>query len=208
MKEDLLISSHGWKKYLRQYSQIIRHAETVKSDIIFKKSVNSGRILEWHSEKLSEKRIKYKKYPNIQELKRDPDPIIEFEDRLFELLKYFDINGISAVVLAQPVLWQKNMKESEIAKLWFPVVTISGPVRPSPKWLEEEMKRYNAVQKKCAELNSAEYIPLDELVTKSDDVFFDDCHFTDKGNELVAENVFPVVYSIVKKAITAFINPE
>jgi hypothetical protein len=68
--------------------------------------------------------------------------------------------------------------------------------------MEPEMRAYNQVQEKCAQTNGAIYVPLDTCIPKTTEMFFDDCHFTDKGNQTVADAVYPVLLSEAQKVIT------
>ena len=79
------------------------------------------------------------------------------------------------------------------------VSTPAGSVRPDPAWLRREMARYNDVQRRLAKRLGAVYLDLDTRVAKSLDNYFDDVHYTDRGNRVVAEAVFPMLSDLVEK---------
>ena len=92
-----------------------------------------------------------------------------------------------ALVLGQPVLWEAEMTADERARLWFPIFTPAGPVRPSGAWLAGEMQRFNRAQQHQAEALGATYFDLDGRIPKTLEFFFDDCHYTDAGSRRLAE---------------------
>lgn len=188
-----------WKRALRSFSQIYRHVSKIREGFSIKSAIKSGKAIPWGTGYLPIVWDAYKKYPFVENVSRRPDPIDNFEKIFSDLLDYLKKQHIQTIVLAQPVLWQKKMKQEELEVLWFPVATESGYVRASTEWLEMEMNKYNQVQKKCAESKEFIYIPLDMCIPKTTEMFFDDCHFTDQGNVLVADAIYPVLLSEVKK---------
>jgi hypothetical protein len=60
-----------------------------------------------------------------------------------------------------------------------------------------EMTRYNSLQAAEARSFGFEYVDLDAALSKTVEYYFDDCHFTDKGSERVADAVFPAVESLI-----------
>ncbi len=137
--------------------------------------------------------------PFKQEILRDPDLLTEFTDGLEELLLHLKRQGVETVILGQPVLWKTDMSPAEKNVLWCDVNTKEGPVRTGGKWLETEMSRYNQAQEKLAETYQVPYVPLDLLIPKTLEFFYDDCHFTDKGNRAVAEAAYPEALKLVQK---------
>lgn len=189
-----------WKKTLRNFSQIYRHVSKILESTAIRKAIRQGVAIPWAAGYLPIVRDAYKKYPFVEYVTRRPDPIGEFEKILSNLLNDLKKQNIITIVLAQPVLWQKKMRPDALEALWFPVATESGYVRASTEWLETEMNKYNQVQKKCAEANGFIYIPLDMYIPKTTENFFDDCHFTDKGNQMVADAMYPALLAEVLKS--------
>jgi lysophospholipase L1-like esterase len=184
--------SGAWRK-CREVSQICRRLDLAGDRLENWWKLRTGRRLQWHSKHLPNLRRLYREYPYVPAPVRDPDPIAEFSDALAGLLAFLHDSGIETIVLGQPVLWRESLEREEVETLWFLVATADGPVRPSLSWLEREMSRYNEVQRRQAELFGAAFVDLDERIPKSLDYYFDDCHFTDLGNERVAAEIFPVI---------------
>jgi len=160
-----------------------------------------GGAVQWHSEHLAVLRKEYASLPAVEAPSRNPDPIVEFAHGVARLVSVARFTGAEVIVLGQPVLWKPAMTQEESRALWFHVSTTDGPVRPSTAWLDAEMRRYNEVQRREAERQKAEYAPLDRMLPRDLSTFFDDCHFTDAGNVLVAEAIYPVVSTLVGRVV-------
>jgi lysophospholipase L1-like esterase len=193
-----------WQKTLRAVSQIYRHISKIREGLAIRNAIKSGAAIPWAAGYLPIVRNEYKKYPYVECVTRNPDPLEEFGKIVCSLLDYLNSQHIITIVLAQPVLWQKKMQKDEMEALWFPVTTAGGYARASTEWLEQEMGKYNQAQQKCADKKSCIYIPLDALIPKTTEVFFDDCHFTDRGNQLVAEALYPVLLTETEKLIARY----
>ncbi len=191
----------GWKRTLRRYSQLYRRFRQFERVIKVRRSLQEGSSVEWSSESLPALRASYVQYPADEAPVRDPDPIVEFSDGIKRLIGCLKRQGSDVIVLAQPVLWKAALSEAERKALWFFVNTPQGRVRPSPRWLAREMDRYNEVQRQHAARLGASYVPLDRLIPKTLDDFYDDCHVTDQGSAAVAEAVWPTVQQVVEQVL-------
>jgi lysophospholipase L1-like esterase len=187
-------------------SKVLAHSQICSHLIFF--MARSGRILEWHSRSMPQLRRTYAGYPLVETPERDPDCAAQFKTDLCRLLQFFTAQHIPVVVLGQPASWKSDMSAEEYSRLWFPVVARNGFVRPSAQWLSNEMRKYNALQQECARANNACYLALDEWVPRTTNVFVDDCHFTDEGNRLVADLIYPEVVKIVHGLIQARMNSQ
>jgi len=192
----------SFKNKCLRYSQICRGAKMLKDILKTKYLKRKGKIIEWHTKNLPDLREKYRSLPYIPNPKRKPDPIEEFSDGMFILAKIVENAKIDLLILGQPVIWKRQMTDEELNSLWFYINTSSGPVRPSPTWLVNEIERYNKVQMRTAEYFNFCYVNLNEKIPKNLYSFFDDCHFTDLGSKLVANEIFPYV----KKYVVKFLN--
>ncbi|MDH3772492.1 MAG: hypothetical protein OET79_16090, partial [Nitrospirota bacterium] len=190
------------KKYCREYSQICRRVVRIKRALKEKEKLKTGATVEWHSANLPNLRKKYQNYPYVQNPIRNPDPIHEFRDAVSWLIKYFRKNEVSVILLGQPVLWKESFLPSEFKRLWFPINTPNGRVRPSGAWLKREMAKYNSVQEELAHsIDGVIYLGLDDKIPKSLDYYFDDCHYTDLGSRAVADHILPVLIKVVNNFI-------
>ena len=161
--------------------------------------LRTGESLEWHSENLPSLRQEYRDLPYLATPVRNPDPLVEFRLATRWILEFLRARDVSVVVLGQPVLWKPEFTTKEFRQLWFRVATPQGFVRPSGSWLLNEMGRFNNAQKEEAEKIGAQYLDLDELIPKTVDYYFDDCHLTDKGSEYFAKMVFPIVRELLSQ---------
>ncbi len=182
---------------LRKVSQIVRRAFNLRRNIMVRKATRSGRVKEWHSEAMPILRQEYLDYPYHDTIVRRNDPAREFSDGIHAMTAALNADGIPGLVLSQPALWKPEMPPEEQALLWFWVQTTEGRVRASTQWLSDELDRYNQIQKQAAEINQAVFFDLAEHVPRTTEMFFDDCHFTDKGCRHVAETLFPVVSRMI-----------
>jgi len=187
------------KRIAQAYSQLYKRLSALKRLFATRRALESGGQFEWHSKNLPELRANYAAAPYAESLSRDPDPIREFSEGMTSLLALVARHGARAVVLAQPTLWKPTMSDAERAALWIYVETPAGRVRPGTAWLASEMARYNEAQRACATAAGARFVPLDQAIPKSLEMFFDDCHFTDAGNIAVAEAILPAVSECVRE---------
>jgi hypothetical protein len=111
--------------------------------------------------------------------------------------------GVDALVLGQPVLWKADMMPAELDVLWFHVRTPEGPVRADGAWLPAEIARYNDVQRRLAAERGFAYLDLDASVPKDLDHYFDDCHYTDRGSRLVAEEVLTALRPRIERLLAS-----
>ena len=195
-------SPQSWKKrVLRKYSQLYRRFIQLEKRLKLTQALRTGRAVEWHSEALLSLRLAYAQAPYRAVVVRHPDPVIEFSDRINQLAVCVTQQRRRLIVLGQPTLWKSQMAPEEQGALWFAVHTPEGPVHPSGAWLEQEMRRYNDIQRRAAEAVGASYLPLDRLIPKTLDYFVDDCHVTDRGSLAMAEAVFPTASTIVEEIL-------
>jgi len=153
--------------------------------------------LEYHSKHLDSVRSRYLEADLLNTLDRNPDPIHEFEDVVSELAKVHSQNNISFIMLGQPVMYSSSVNDPNENLYWFTANAEGGNYKVPSNIKNAEMEKYNAVQEKVAADYKFRYLNLNQQVPKSPEYFFDDCHFTDKGNALVAELVYPFVKDAV-----------
>jgi lysophospholipase L1-like esterase len=151
------------------------------------------RKLEWGSENLPRVRAQYAAYPYVAEPVRNPDPIDAFSAGMERLVSFLRDSGIEVIVLGQPALWRADLTPDELATLWFPIDIKSGYVRADMAWMAGELRRYNARQEEIARRLGVRYVDLDRVLPKDLEHYTDDFHYTDRGNEVVAQAVLPAL---------------
>jgi lysophospholipase L1-like esterase len=157
--------------------------------------------LEWHGTNLTKRRREYRRLPAVTELRRDPDPAVEFHDAVDSLVGTLQSRGIKTVLLGQPTLWSPDPTQEEEAVLWFGVETPKGKVRPSGRWLAQEMARYNSILEGVAVRREVSYLNLEARIPRTLDYFIDDCHFTDLGSERISDAILPVVGALQPRPV-------
>ncbi len=158
-----------------------------------------GEAEEWHSANLTRLQEEYRATPEVDQPRRPVDPREEFEDVVREIVRTSEEAGVDAVVLSQPTIWKADMPPEELESLWFLVASHDGRVRAPVQWMMREMTAYNEAQRRIALAGGADFVDLDAGVPKNLAHFFDDCHFTDLGNRVVAEVALPAVARLVEE---------
>lgn len=188
----------GAAHFCRRWSQICRWSIRVYDQIRIRHALARGEAVEWHTRSLQWMRNHYAELPFSETLARDPDPFDEFSDGADLLFGWLEEHHVPSLVLAQPVLWRAEMGPAERALLWFSTATPGGHVRPGTRWLFAEMQRYNSRQRDLAVRHHARF--LDAQIAPTVDNFFDDCHFTDRGNRAMADAIYPAARALVEEA--------
>lgn len=198
---DLPSSWTELKREVLRHSQIARHLVAVRKNYGFDDLLSGNRVLEWHSERLPDIRRHHANRPMLDCIEWSVDPAVGFRQSLGSLIRVVHEQGASCIVLGQPTLWKSVMNPAEQEVLWFPIRVDNEEIRAAPAWLAKEMTRFNAIQQSVAQNAKAIYIPLDARIDKTLDNFFDDCHFTDRGNKRVATAILEDVCERVTLAI-------
>ena len=132
--------------------------------------------------------------PLVKELDRsDCDPFEEFTEILDAQLSWLKARKIDTMVLSQPTIWRENLSKKERENLWFPVMCREDALRVDPALLQSRFERWNRHQGEIAVARGATFVPLDKMIPKDGQHFYDDCHFTLLGSQKVASALLPVV---------------
>ena len=96
--------------------------------------------------------------------------------------------GVPLVLMTQPSLYKDALSEAERAALWMGYLN-KGELNLSPATLQEGMARYNEAIRAFAQARGLLLIDLERVVPKDLEHLYDDCHYTAKGNALIAETI-------------------
>jgi lysophospholipase L1-like esterase len=97
--------------------------------------------------------------------------------RIYELcLRY----GSRLVLCTQPTLYKEKMSAQEDAAMW-----LMGDITDRSR--AEKMRHVNERLRRMSRKYDIPLVDLDRILPKSLEMFFDDCHFTQKGSDRVAE---------------------
>jgi hypothetical protein len=122
--------------------------------------------------------------PIDDELPPVDDCLAVFEARLRAIVAECRRQGVRIVFASQPVSWDSQLDEPFRKLLWFGA--LPGGRYLSIEMMREGMDRFNRRAKTvCNELR-VEWIDLTSLNGRQD-VFYDDCHFTEAGAREVAD---------------------
>jgi hypothetical protein len=119
------------------------------------------------------------------------DALQEYTDNLRRIVSLARARGVRLVLVTQPVLWRAGLSEHDKALLWLGGVgdfqNQAGAVYYEPEALAGGMDAYNRrLLAVCAQTGS-ECVDLAAAVPRTTEYFWDDCHFTDAGEALVAD---------------------
>ena len=117
----------------------------------------------------------------------------EYTLNITEIVELAKKDDIRLIFLTQPVLWHNKMTKEEkealiIGFLGDPFAQ-KGPTYYNAEALAEGMKLYNIKLKQICQQLNVECIDLTSEIPQNLQVFYDDCHFTELGAELVANVV-------------------
>jgi lysophospholipase L1-like esterase len=118
----------------------------------------------------------------------------EYASNLAQIIQAAKGQNLRLIMMTQPVWWNARMTAAERASL-LPLGSI-GYAAPSIKYdyysveiLAECMRLYNDKLVSTCRQFGVEYIDLAACVPQTAQVFYDDCHFTEHGAEIVAAAV-------------------
>lgn len=100
--------------------------------------------------------------------------------------------GVSLALMTQPTLYKDVMTEEEDASLWLGWIRhgrIGGALNLDTRTLLKGQRAFNDVTRSVAERGGHLLIDLAAKVPRDLDHFYDDAHYTPKGNEVVAEQI-------------------
>ena len=98
---------------------------------------------------------------------------------------------VRLIFITQPVLWKPGLSKGLKDLLWLGGVGSfqkeEGKEYYSVDALADAMKMYNDTLLNICHRRGVEYIDLAAFLPKDTSVFYDDCHFNEKGSEIMAE---------------------
>ena len=187
---DDLPGRYRLRAFLRSVSQIYRHVSAIK----LRWDVSRGTAVKWITAKdMKELAGKLRALPLSEPANRNPDPLPRFVTGLQSIISLARNNRVPVLLLGQPILWNDQMTSEEDSVRWFRHYEGNEAFRASGGWMYHEMQRFNDAQRQAAAETGSYFLNLDEIIPKSKEVYYDDCHFTDAGSIRVAEAVLPSV---------------
>ena len=116
-----------------------------------------------------------------------------YERRLKRMVSLADSLGTPIVLMTQPSIWRAGLSDTEKAQLWMGGVgefrDIPGSIYFEPEALERGIDAYNKTLLNVCRKTTARCVDLAHAVPKTTEFFYDDEHFTDRGQQFVADAV-------------------
>jgi lysophospholipase L1-like esterase len=123
--------------------------------------------------------------------------LAEYRRNLRLIVAMARARGTPIVLLTQPVLWRAGLAEEEKALLWLGGAgdfrRVAGAIYYEPEALAAGMDAYNRVLLEVCAETAADCVDLAARIPKTPEFFYDDCHFTDSAQPMVAEAVAEVI---------------
>lgn len=121
----------------------------------------------------------------------------EYAANLREIVRLARARSVRLLFATQPVLWRAGLREPEKALLWLGGVgdfqSQPGATYYEPEALAVGMEAYNQRLLAVCRETGTECVDLAAAVPRTTEYFWDDCHFTDRGQALVADTLAAAV---------------
>jgi GDSL-like lipase/acylhydrolase family protein len=125
-----------------------------------------------------------------------------YERTLRQIVSIAQNSGAPIVLMTQPSIWRAGLTDEEKGQLWMGGVgdfrDVPGSLYYEPEALERGIDAYNQRLLQVCRDTTAHCIDLAKTVPKSTDYFYDDEHFTDRGQAFVAERVAEGVLDVLR----------
>jgi hypothetical protein len=118
-----------------------------------------------------------------------------FRRNLNSMIQVVQNNEVKLILATQPFLYNDGLSEAEKKSIWFPEAfcTNENNEYPNIKSMELGVNLFNSETKKIAELHHIPLVDLEANIPKNGTFFYDDFHYTEKGNKLMAETLFEFI---------------
>jgi hypothetical protein len=119
--------------------------------------------------------------------------LTEYVSNINQIIDLASIRGLRVVFLTQPALWKNDMTPEEQERLWMGGVgnfkVQGGQPYYTPGALAQGLNTYNELLKSICQWRGVECFDLAVKIPPSTDFFYDDCHYTVKGSQKVADEI-------------------
>lgn len=146
------------------------------------------RVYQDHGAAWIKERQKKRQMGQFTEVVPDYQPwLVEYEEQLMRLIELARQRGKTLVLIDQPTIWSVDISpEAEALTHMF--------AAPDGRYLStarraQVMAAFNEVMHRVAQREGVVCIGLAEVLPRSVEVFYDDCHFNENGARLVAEHL-------------------
>lgn len=133
------------------------------------------------------------KTPELKSIDIHDFPSIEsFNRNMISLIRIIGNDGVKLVLATQPFLYREGLDNDELNSIWFSkMVCINRDYEyANLNSMIYGMNLFNGETKELAEDYNIPLIDLESRIPKNKEYFFDDFHYTEKGNALMAKEIF------------------
>jgi hypothetical protein len=124
---------------------------------------------------------------------------------LKEMVKLARSSGVPILLMTQPSIWRAGLSDAENGQLWMGGIgnfrEVPGSLYYEPEALQRGMDAYNQRLLEVCRETRTPCLDLAKAVPKSAEYFYDDEHFTDRGQELVATRVAEAMRLLLRYGI-------
>lgn len=110
-----------------------------------------------------------------------------YERNLLAFVDLAKLRGIDVLVATEPYLYRDDLTEKEREVILFPMLCQENGVQPDVPSMKRGMDAFNGRAQRVASASGVRFFDLEKKIPKSLEYFFDDVHYTTKGNVAVAE---------------------
>ena len=142
------------------------------------------------------KRINSDKVSTLPSLEKG---LNEYRDNINYIIDICRKNDVKIILATQPTMWFKNMPKRLSKLLWFGW-TDNDSIYYNSSSLADAMAQYNKIIRNIAIENDIQLVDLSNSLPKDTTVFYDDCHFNERGALLFGE--------YISNSIKQSISPE
>lgn len=106
-------------------------------------------------------------------------------------------DNVQLILADQPYLYREDLREEELRRIFFSKLHCSVKNKyPSLKSMINSIKLFNRATKNLADQNDIYFLSLESRVPKNLNYFTDDVHYTQRGNILIANELFKYISSL------------
>jgi lysophospholipase L1-like esterase len=130
-----------------------------------------------------------------------------YRQRLTEIVAAAQRRGVRLLLVSQPALWDNNLSPYHARRYWLARL---DPPRPwdelSAAPLREHLNRFNREMQNVAAATQTPFLDAARSMNGRPEYFYDDYHFSEKGNEFLAKLIadhWPSAWAASRGALPA-----
>jgi hypothetical protein len=113
-----------------------------------------------------------------------------YRHNLMEIIRLAHERNVHLVFMSQPALYKQSMSPDEVGRLWSLQFAFSKvDAYWSPRVWTVALEAFNRVLIETCQEKAVDCIDLAMVLPRTTEVFWDQCHFTDHGSNLVADEL-------------------